>query len=344
MENSDFDLINYNYTIPDSLIAQDPVLTRDRCRLLVFDRKNNSIQEGSFRDILNFLNEGDVLVLNDTKVIKARLMAEREKGGKIEVLLLKDMGEGVWEVLVKPGKRARVGEKLVFQGRDFTAKILDRTEQGNRILRFSPPDLKKALDSLGKVPLPPYIKKEIDDFQDYQTVYAKKEGAVAAPTAGLHFTPRLIKELEGKGVIVVHITLHCGLATFRPVKTDDIRQHKIESEWIEVGSQAARTVNTAKAQGRRVVAVGTTSMRTLESVCISDKKIKSFYGETNLYIVPGYKFNIVDAIITNFHTPCSTNLILVASFCGLKMLKRSYDYAVDKKFRFYSFGDAMMII
>jgi S-adenosylmethionine:tRNA ribosyltransferase-isomerase len=347
MAKEAFDLSYFDYKLPQALIAQEPALPRDDSRLLIINRKECGITEGVFKEIVDFFNEGDVLVLNDTKVIKARLLGKNQKGGKIEVLLLRERSEGVWEVLVKPGKRARIGDTIIFAENGINAKILDKTPQGGRILQFSPLNPRFFLERLGRVPLPPYIKKEIDDFSKYQTVYASKEGAIAAPTAGLHFTPLLLKKIEEKGIKVIYITLHCSLATFRPVKTQDIRNHKIEPEWIEISAKASAVVNKAKKEGSRIIAVGTTSVRALESVAGIDEGgtayINPFSGQTNLYITPGYQFKIIDALITNFHTPCSTNLILVSSFCGIDLLKKGYAYAIKHNFRFYSFGDAMFI-
>ena len=347
MENDIFDISEYDYKIPSELIAQNPVIPRDNCRLLILQRNKTNIREGIFKDVLGFLKKGDVLVLNNTKVIKARIKGRKKSGGKIEVLVLKKIEKGVWEALVKPGKRARVDDIIFFDKENFTAEIIDKVSGGLRILKFNPPDLEDYLFDAGDVPLPPYIKKEVSDFNDYQTVYAKKDGAVAAPTAGLHFTDNLISEIKAKGVNIVYVTLHCGLSTFRPVKKDDIRDHDIGFEWINVSESASETINLAKKIGKRVIAVGTTAIRTLESIAFIDNEgiaqIKPYSGETDLYIVPGYKFKMVDSIITNFHTPRSSNLILISSFYGVKAIKKAYKYAQDNNFRFFSFGDAMII-
>lgn len=337
----------YEYNLPQELVAQQPHPLRDKCRLLAVDREKSTLKEGIFTDIINLLDPGDALILNNTKVIRARLKGKKESGAKIEVLLLREKEKGIWEALVNPGKRARIGDKIIFKEIDFFAKILDKTAQGGRILQFSSPDdLNEFLEKEGEVPLPPYIKKDICDLDSYQTVYAEKSGAVAAPTAGLHFTPDLIKKINEKGISIAYVTLHCGLATFRPIKTEDIRDHKMESEWIEVSPLTADIVNTTKKKGGRIIAVGTTSIRVLETVADNSgfASIRSYCGETNLYIVPGYRFKVVDAVITNFHTPCSTNLTLISSFCGIKLAKKAYEYAINKGFRFYSFGDAMIII
>jgi len=333
MKNSIYNLQNYNFQIPKELIAQEPAIPRDSCRLLIVDRKKAAIAEGIFKDIIDFFKKGDVFVLNNTKVIKARLIGKKISGAKI--------------ILLKPGKRARLNDSIIFKD-NFKAKIIDKTSQGLRILEFTPKDFRKFLPQTGKVPLPPYIKKDVQNFNDYQTVYAKKEGAVAAPTAGLHFTQELIEELKKRGVKILYVTLHCGLATFRPVKQEDIRNHKLEPEWIEVSSSAAKTINCAKQQGARVIAVGTTAVRTLESLTYINgqnrAQIKPFCGQTDLYIVPGYKFKMINALITNFHTPCSSNLIMVSALAGLDLIKKSYTYASQRNFRFYSFGDAMLIV
>ena len=341
---NNFKLSDYDYKIPQELIAQEPLLKRDESRLLIVDRKDASLKEVVFKDVVGLLERGDVLVLNDTKVFKARLFGRRGES-KVEILLLKEKEQGIWEVLVKPGKRAKIGDRISFD-EGFSAEILDKTPQGGRLMQFSSPNLENLLEKQCKVPLPHYIKKDVDDESSYQTVYAKKTGAVAAPTAGLHFTPELIEKIKQKGVEVVHITLHCGLATFRPIKTEDIRQHNMESEFIEISQRSADSINQAKKKKSRVVAVGTTSIRSLESAALDTNPatIRPYCSDTDLYIVPGYSFRMVDTVITNFHTPCSTNLVLLSSFCGQKLLKKAYDYAVDKKFRFYSFGDAMIVL
>lgn len=341
-----FNVSRYDFQIPKGLIAQEPASPRDSCRLLVLDRKNSSLKVRVFRDIVDYLKEGDVLILNNTKVIRAKLLAKRSSGAKLEILLLDELERGVWQALIKPGKRARVGETINFEGEGCKAKIISKTPGGSRILDFRPLDVDNFLSKIGAVPLPPYIKKEIRDPDDYQTVYAKHKGAVAAPTAGLHFTPGLIKRIEEKGVKILYITLHCSLATFRPVKCEDIRNHPIASERVEVDSLVAESINKAKKNQRRIIAVGTTAVRSLESAASLGKGslVKAFYGSTNLYITPGYKFKVVDALITNFHTPFSTNLILVSAFAKSSQIRQSYTYAKGKKFRFYSFGDAMLII
>jgi S-adenosylmethionine:tRNA ribosyltransferase-isomerase len=347
MDSDIFHLKHYDYEIPSELIAQEPASPRDSSCLLVANRADSSLKEKSFKDIIEFLKSGDVLVLNNTEVIRARLLGKNSKGQTVEVLLLREKSQGVWEVLVKPGKRAGVDEVLIFHEEKFQAKIIGKNISGSRIIEFNIANIDNILLEVGKVPLPPYIKREVKTPDDYQTVYAKKKGAVAAPTAGLHFTKKLLGAIEKKGVKIVYVTLHCGLPTFRPVKTEDIRQHVIGSEWIEIPELSAQIINRAKKDNRRVIGVGTTAIRTLESAAFLDEQgvfqVTPFQGETSLFIVSGYKFKIIDAVVTNFHTPCSTNLILMASFMGLNFMKESYFFAKQQKFRFFSFGDAMLI-
>lgn len=346
MKEDVFNLKNYVYDLPTELIAQKPLANRDCSRLLVLNRKDSTIKEAVFKDVADFFSKGDVLVLNNTKVIRAKLIGKKPSGAKIEVLLLKEKEKGLWEALVKPGKRARINDTIIFEPGVLEAKVIDKTEAGSRILKFNPRNFSKLLETVGQVPVPHYIKSQVKDLEIYQTVYAKHKGAVAAPTAGLHFTKELIAGLKAKGVEITYITLHCGLATFRPVKTQDVREHKIASEYIELSKQTAQIVNKAKKQGRRVIAVGTTSVRALESAAVHKDKaflVKDFYGDTRLYIRGPYKFKIIDALITNFHTPASTNLIMVSSFAGLGLIKEAYAFAQAHKFRFFSFGDAMLI-
>ncbi|MFA5271634.1 MAG: tRNA preQ1(34) S-adenosylmethionine ribosyltransferase-isomerase QueA [Candidatus Omnitrophota bacterium] len=347
MIKNEFNLSNFSYELPKELIAQEPLSERDASRLLIIDRKHNGIKEAIFKDVIDLLHKGDLLVLNDTRVIKARIKGTNKNGSKIEVLLLKEKEQGIWEALVNPAKRAKIGEEIIFE-EGFYAKILEKTWQGGRTLEFFPKKFASLLERLGQAPLPPYIKKDVDDFEKYQTTYASKEGAVAAPTAGFHFTKKLLEKIEAKEVKIAYLTLHCSLPTFRPVKSDDIREHKMDFEHFEISEDTAKLINDAKENNRRVIAVGTTSVRSLESAayCIDkgNYRVKSVSLETNAYIFPGYKFKIVDSIITNFHTPCSTNLILISSFAGLELTRKAYEYARQEKFRFYSFGDAMFIL
>ena len=341
-------LSEFDYSLPEELIAQEPVSLRDESRLLVLNRKDKSLKEAIFRDIVELVNKGDVLVLNDTKVLPARLIARRKTGARLEILLLKETEPGIWEVLVKPGKRARLGDNLLFAEGRFCAEVLEKTPAGGRLLKFKPLDIRGLINQYGQVPLPHYIKKELKQPDRYQTVYAKKYGSVAAPTAGLHFTRRLLGRLTTRGVEIVYITLHCGLATFRPVQTPDIRDHPMEVEFYEVSSEAARIINKAKQLGSRIIAVGTTVVRVIETVAFRNRgdiyQLRPQQGSTGLYIYPGHKFKIIDALLTNFHLPRSTNLILVSAFAGIDFVRRAYQYAIDKRFRFYSFGDAMLVV
>jgi len=337
-----YSLSNFYYEFPQELIAQKPLKERDKARLLVVDRKDNSFKEYLFKDIINFLEEGDVLVINDTKVIKARLWAKRKTGAKIEILLTRKIEDTVWKVLARPAKRLKLKEIIFFDHSEkINAQVLERIPSGEFILKFSLP-VEEFLDKIGNVPLPPYIKEKVDE-EDYQTVFSQKEGSVASPTAGLHFTHSLLEKIKNKGVKIAKITLHCGVFTFRPIKTEDIRKHKIQEEYFVISSESADLINEAKNKGKRVFAVGTTTTRALESSC-NDNVVIPQEGYTSLYIYPGYKFKIIDALITNFHTPCSTNLILVASFCGLELMKKAYQYAIERRFRLFSLGDAMLIL
>lgn len=347
MDENIFDLSNFNYTFPRELIAQEPLKAREKARLLVIDRnKKGGFREIVFKDIINFLNKGDILVLNNTKVIKARLSAKRITGAKVEILFLSERKKGLWEVLVKPGKRARVGDVLCFEG-GVKGKVIARTVDGTRLIEFSPYRAKFLIETYGQVPLPPYIEKELNEEDLYQTVFAEKEGAVAAPTAGFHFTPSLLEKIKNKGIEIVYVTLHCGLSTFRPVKTQDIRDHPMGEEAFEVSRKTALIINQAKDEKRRIIAVGTTAIRTLESAStVKGNRITLIpqINSTSLYIYPGYKFKIVDALVTNFHTPASTNLILISTFCGKDLIKKAYTYAMEKRFRLFTFGDAMLVI
>ena len=341
-------LAEFEYSLPEELIAQEPASHRDGCRLLILNRRDKHLKEAIFKDIVKFVNRGDVFILNDTRVLPARLIAKKKTGGQLEILLLKEEEPGTWEVLVKPGKKAGLGQSILFAENRFRAEILERTPAGGRLIRFSPPDIRGLINQYGRTPLPHYIKKELKVPDDYQTVYAKKEGAVAAPTAGLHFTKGLLDQLISCGVEIVYITLHCGLATFRPVKTADIREHEMQTEFYQIGSQAARIINQAKIQGRRIVAVGTTVARAVETAVFRSQEdiyqVRAKQGQTRLYIYPGYKFKIIDLLLTNFHLPHSTNLILVSAFAGIESIRQAYEYAIQKRFRFYSFGDAMLVV
>jgi len=342
MKEDVFSLTNFCYQLPPQLIAQRPLPRREEARLLIVERKSKCIKEDVFKNIINFLEEEDVLVLNDTKVIRARLWARRRTGAKIEILLTRKIEKDVWAVLAKPARRLKLDEVILFDHKDISAQVLERNSYGEFILRFSLP-VEDFLNEIGEVPLPPYIKEKVEE-ESYQTVFSKEKGAIASPTAGLHFSLPLLERIKAKGIRVVFLTLHCSAFTFRPVKAEDIRKHRMQKESFIIPPQTAYIINEAKRRKRRVFSVGTTSTRALESSVNSSGEVIPQKGETSLYIYPGYKFKIVDALITNFHTPCSTNLILVASFAGLDLVKKAYQYAIDKRFRFFSFGDAMLII
>jgi S-adenosylmethionine:tRNA ribosyltransferase-isomerase len=348
MDNSIFNLSNYDYALPPELIAQEPLADRGASRLLIIERQKKLIRQGFFCDIAGILGPGDVLVLNNTKVIKAKLLGRKQTGARIDVLLVRERSPGVWEVLANPGKRCRPGDVIDFGQGKARGRVLDIIPSGGRVLEFTPADIRPLLEHIGQAPLPHYIKKELSDAGKYQTLYARAEGAIAAPTAGFHFTLPLLESLRSRGVTIAQVTLHCGPATFRPVKTEDIRHHQIDAEWIEIDESAATLINDAKKAGRRVVAVGTTSIRALESAAYPAEdgtyRVRSFRGPTQLYITPGYTFKIIDAALTNFHTPCSTNLVLAATLAGFDLLMTAYRYAIAEKFRFFSFGDATIII
>lgn len=341
MNISDFD-----FDLPESLIAQHPVEPRDSSRLMVVNRNDGEIKHHTFSDITSHLRTGDVLVLNNTRVIPARLIGEKEGSEvKIEVLLLKRLELNVWEALVKPGKRLKVGQKVRFGQGILTGELQEILENGNRRILFHYAGLfETILDQLGEMPLPPYITAHQEDKERYQTVYAKERGSVAAPTAGLHFTPELIEELKKKGVEIVEILLHVGLGTFRPVKVDNILEHSMHSEYYRVELDSAERINRAKNEGRRVIAVGTTAARTLETVGRLHGRVEAGSGWTDIFIYPGYSFKIVDALLTNFHFPKSTLLMLVSALAGRELIIKAYEVAISDRYRFYSFGDAMLII
>ena len=341
------DLHDFYYDLPEELIAQDPLSDRSSSRLMVLDRKTGEIEHKVFKDIIDYLNEGDCLVINDTKVIPARLIGVKpETGATIEVLLLKRLEDrqDTWEVLVKPGKKAKVGAKISFGEGKLIGEIIDIVEEGNRLIQFSYEGIfEEILDELGQMPLPPYITHKLEDKNRYQTVYAKNDGSAAAPTAGLHFTNELLDKIEAKGVKIARVTLHVGLGTFRPVKVDNILEHHMHSEYYEVSKEAADIINMTKANGGRVISVGTTSTRTLETVALEDGTIPSKSGWTDIFIYPGYKFKAVDNLITNFHLPESTLVMLVSALAGRENVLNAYSVAVKEKYRFFSFGDAMFI-
>lgn len=341
MKTSDF-----YYDLPQELIAQDPLEDRSSSRLLVLDRKTGSMEHRVFRDIVDYLNPGDCLVVNNTKVIPARLMGVKEDtGAGIEVLLLTRKGDNVWETLVKPGKKARPGARIVFGDGLLTGEVLEIAEEGNRLIRFEYEGIfEEILDRLGQMPLPPYITHQLKDKNRYQTVYAEHDGSAAAPTAGLHFTPELLKNIEAKGVKLAHVTLHVGLGTFRPVKVEDVTKHHMHSEYYIVEEEQAARINETKAAGGRVICVGTTSCRTLESAADEKGILHAKSGWTDIFIYPGYQFKIMDALITNFHLPESTLLMLVSAFADKETIMKAYEEAVKERYRFFSFGDAMFLV
>ena len=339
------DLKDFNYDLPEELIAQDPLEDRSSSRLMVLHKDTGRIEHKIFRNIIDYLNPGDCLVINDTKVIPARLMGIKEDtGAAIEVLLLKRNANDVWECLVKPGKKARTGARIVFGEGLLVGEIVDVIEDGNRMIKFHYEGIfEEILDKLGQMPLPPYITHKLQDKNRYQTVYARNEGSAAAPTAGLHFTKELLEKIKEKGVNVVSITLHVGLGTFRPVKVDKIEEHHMHTETFNISKEAADTINRARAAGGRVIAVGTTSCRTLESAAADDGTIPARSGDTDIFIYPGYKFKAIDCLITNFHLPESTLIMLVSALAGRDNIMNAYETAVKEKYRFFSFGDAMFI-
>ncbi len=341
------DLHDFYYELPQELIAQDPLADRSGSRLMVMDKYTGETQNKVFRDIVDYLDAGDCLVINDTKVIPARLIGEKtDTGAAVEVLLLKRVEDmaNTWEVLVKPGKKARVGAKISFGGGKLVGEVIDIVEEGDRLIRFTFDGIfEEILDELGQMPLPPYITHKLEDKNRYQTVYAVHEGSAAAPTAGLHFTKELLSKIEEKGVRIARVTLHVGLGTFRPVKVDNILDHHMHSEFYEVTQEAADIINDTKEKGGRVIAVGTTSTRTLESVADVHGCIKACRGWTNIFIYPGYEFKVIDCLITNFHLPESTLVMLVSALAGREHVLAAYAEAVRERYRFFSFGDAMFI-
>ncbi|MCM1252905.1 MAG: tRNA preQ1(34) S-adenosylmethionine ribosyltransferase-isomerase QueA [Clostridium sp.] len=336
---------DFYYELPPELIAQDPLEERSASRLLMLDKETGKIEHHIFHEIAEYLHPGDCLVLNDTKVIPARLMGVRkDTGAAVEVLLLKRREHDIWETLVKPGKKARPGMSLSFGGGLLQADVLEIVEEGNRLIRFHYEGIfEEVLDKLGEMPLPPYITHKLQDKNRYQTVYAKYEGSAAAPTAGLHFTKKLLDEIEKKGVEIAYVTLHVGLGTFRPVKTENILEHHMHSEYYQVSKEAAEKINKAKISGHRVICVGTTSCRTIESAADENGRLKECCGNTQIFIYPGYRFKVLDALITNFHLPESTLLMLVSALAGREQVLCAYEEAVKEKYRFFSFGDAMFI-
>ena len=339
MKKSDFD-----FELPEELIAQTPIQQRDHSRLMHLDKQTGEISHEHFYDLPKFLKKGDCLVLNDSRVLPARLIGCRSTGGSVELVLLRDLGEGRWECLSRPGRKTKPGTELRFGGGELNATVESVAEGGNRIVKFHYEGIfLEVLERLGKMPLPPYIKEELQDAERYQTVYSREIGSAAAPTAGLHFTRELLAQIEAMGVNICYVTLHVGLGTFRPVKEDEIENHEMHSEFCVIPERTARIVTETKKAGRRVIAVGTTSCRSLESFADVDGSLPVSSGWTNIFIYPGYQFKCIDALITNFHLPESTLIMLVSALAGREHVLNAYKCAVEEKYRFFSFGDAMMI-
>lgn len=336
---------DFYFDLPEELIAQDPLEDRSGSRLLVLNKETGEVEHHVFREIVNYLNEGDCLVINDTKVLPARLIGSKiGTDAKIEVLLLKRKENDIWETLVKPGKKAKVGTRIGFGDGLLVGEVVDIVEEGNRLIHFEYEGIfEEILDRLGQMPLPPYITHRLEDKNRYQTVYAKHSGSAAAPTAGLHFTPELLQEIEDKGVQIARVTLHVGLGTFRPVKVDNILEHHMHSEFYQIEEEAAQKINHAKESGHRVICVGTTSCRTIESAADENGKLHATSGWTEIFIYPGYEFKVLDCLITNFHLPESTLVMLVSALAGREHVLDAYQEAVKEKYRFFSFGDAMFI-
>ena len=337
---------DYFFELPEVLIAQDPLEDRSSSRLLTLDRKTGAVQHKTFKDITGYLKSGDCLVLNNTKVIPARLLGVKEDtGAAVEVLLLKRRENDIWETLVKPGKKLRPGARMVFGDGILKAEVMEVVEEGNRLVKFFYEGIwEEVLDQLGEMPLPPYITHKLQDKNRYQTVYAKYEGSAAAPTAGLHFTNELLEELQQKGIRLAYVTLHVGLGTFRPVKVDNVLEHHMHTEYYQVSQEAADIINETKANGGRVICVGTTSCRTVESAADENGHLEECCGNTDIFIYPGYRFKVLDGLITNFHLPESTLVMLVSAFAGRKHVLSAYEEAVSEGYRFFSFGDAMCIM
>lgn len=337
---------DFDYDLPEELIAQEPVEPRDASRLLVLHRQTGELEHRLFPDIVEYLRPGDALVVNDTKVIPARLFGiKRGTGARVEILLLKRVSQDIWEVLVRPGRRVPPGTWLDFGGDRLAAKVSDITPEGGRIIEFAYEGVFEAiLDELGQMPLPPYIHRKLEDKQRYQTVYAREEGSAAAPTAGLHFTPTLLERIAARGVAICPITLHVGLGTFRPVKVDDLSDHKMHAEYYAISQEVAATIGEVRRAGGRVVAVGTTTTRTLEAVMHKHGELVASSGWTDIFIYPGFEFKVVDALVTNFHLPRSTLLMLVSAIASRELIMKAYQEAMVEKYRFFSFGDAMLIL
>lgn len=342
---NDFKTSDFYYELPEELIAQTPIKERDHSRLLVLDKKTGEVEHKHFYDIVNYLNKGDCLVINDTKVLPARLYgSKKDTNALIEILLLKRIDDNKWETLVKPGKKARVGTEIIFKENLLSGRIIDVEEDGNRIIEFEYKGIfEEILDKLGEMPLPPYIHEKLEDKNRYQTIYAKNPGSAAAPTAGLHFNNELLKKIEENGVNIARLTLHVGLGTFRPVKAEYISEHKMHAEYYELTENEAEKINEAKRNGKKVISVGTTSTRTLETIGDANGLVRAEKGWTDIFIFPGYKYKVVDSLITNFHLPESTLVMLVSALADKEKIMNAYKIAVENKYRFFSFGDAMLI-
>ena len=339
MKKSDF-----FFELPEELIAQTPLQRRDASRMLVLNKQTGEIEHRHFYELPDFLNPGDCLVLNDSRVLPARLLGNRLTGGSVEVVLLRDLGDGKWECLTRPGRKTRPGTELTFGNGALNATVVDALEDGNKVLQFHYDGIfLEILEKLGKMPLPPYIKEELQDRERYQTVYSRELGSAAAPTAGLHFTPDLLEKIRVKGIQVCYVTLHVGLGTFRPVKEDNILDHVMHSEYCEIPEETARIINETHVKGGRVIAVGTTSCRTLERFTDSDGTVRADAGWTDIFIYPGYSFKCIDALVTNFHLPESTLIMLVSALAGREKILHAYEVAVQERYRFFSFGDSMLI-
>ena len=333
------------YDLPEELIAQTPLEKRDSSRLLVLSKDSGNTQHKTFFNIIDHLRAGDCLVMNDSRVLPARLLGHRPTGGAVELLLLRDLGDRKWECLAKPGRKLLAGQNVIFGNGELMATVVSVLDDGNRVVEFHYEGIfLEVLESLGKMPLPPYIKAELQDQERYQTVYSKAVGSAAAPTAGLHFTNELLERIRAKGVKTAFVTLHVGLGTFRPVKVDKIEEHEMHGEFFHISDEVAEEINRRRAQGGRIIAVGTTSARVLESVSTDDGRVHAVKGETGIFIYPGYKFKAVDALITNFHLPESTLIMLVSALAGKEKVMNAYETAVAEKYRFFSFGDSMLIV
>lgn len=341
-------ITDFDFELPDELIAQKPLKNRESSRMLFINRHENAWRDESFSSFPNFLNENDVLVLNNTKVFPARLLGNSETGARIELFLVKEIENQIWETLARPARRLKIGKKIRF-GENLTAEVTEKTDEGRVVVKFEANgDFNEILDFIGKTPLPPYIKRDEEkadeDRARYQTVFAKNRGAIAAPTAGLHFTPEIFEKIKKRGVKIVEITLHVGYGTFEPVRVEDLSEHSVMPESVEISEEAARILNDAKATDQRIIAVGTTTTRALESSISDDGKISAGRREANLTIIPGYKFRAIDGLLTNFHLPQSSLLVLVSTFAGHELIINSYKHAVAEKYRFYSYGDCMLIL